>query len=371
MADKPHFLLDGKWWTNSDGSRISLKDMDGVTARHIYNLLVARADHLGTDYSLWLVNNRDSVEEPVVEWLGMMVDDLHGWLLNTPVMQALTRRIEACELPTSCWCGHSDADHITPADDPRPQCVGCSARPVGHGIIPEQTFHSIASLRPPNDHLKANHQGLPYDDKYRARRTEERRRHLAKIREDIATSTGLASNLTIDRPLPEFEPPEPQQGDEHLVFIVTTGYYSDFSIESAWVGDRVGAHRHAHLLGLKGERSVEIQEESNRSAGPVAVQLSEDPEILVVRYRTAVTSDSAQIRDMDCDLKIDRLSAVPKVTTDVRSREDRYGVRVGIEVATLGPIDQLERIRKVHSERLAEVRSAIVEHNPIPLINRD
>lgn len=374
-----HFLDDPDWWTDNQKNRHAIKDMEGDYAQNIYNLLIRKAGNVAAAYSLYLATitppdegtmASDAFEREVDDEMVAMQSNVYQWLTNKPVMQALRWRIDNQPLQAHCWCGHTKGDHITPGDDPRNLCIGCTRRPIGTAKVPNRAFHQIADVRPSDDELEANALGVRYDDKFKQAKADERRREAEAIREQAKTTYDLPANRLLDNPVPEFEPPADEEGDEYRVFIVTTGHYSDLSVDSVFVGDRVGAHRRAFLLGLRGDSTAEVTPwaDSGPNGRILTPGIKEDPEVIVANYRTRIAVDSGKIIDQQAQTKFVRFSFVePTKTTTEHLKPNTAtarGWRHEVEVSTVGPVSDIERIKKSHAERVAFVRAALIEGVP-------
>lgn len=373
-----HYLNDDEWWTDSNKVKHAISDMPADYAQNIYNLLTRKADKIAAEYSLYLARTTmpngdmaaDAVERAIDGEVAQMRDNVYLWLTSKPLMQALMWRMDIQPLKAACWCGHAAGDHIIPTDDPRPLCIGCTRRPIGTTAVPAEAFHRMDKVRPSDDELEANSRGVRYDDAFKDSKRRERAAEAERIREKASELTGLAANRVLDNPILEFEPVEAEEGDEYRVFLVTTGWYSDFGVESVFIGDRNGAYRRAHLLRLRGEDHVEVDDriDENHAKLDASRQLPDDPEVLIARYRTRVNTDGGNIIDMSAESKIVRQSDVEPTKTTVThitpTTATRWAWRHEVEIATQGPVSDLERIRKSHSERVAFVRAALIEGVP-------
>lgn len=374
-----HFLDDPDWWTDNQKTKHAIKDMPGDYAQNIYNLLVRKAGSLATSYSVYLASITmpdedsmafDSVDRAMTEEIEAMQANVYQWLTNKPLMQSLKWRIDNQPLQAHCWCGHSRTDHIAPTDDPRAICVGCTRRPIGTAKVPNRAFHRVASVRPSDDELEANATGVAYDDAFRQHKADQRAKEAARIREQVKTDYDLPANRTLDNPIPEYEPVAEEEGDEYRVFLVTTGYYSDRGVDSVFVGDRNGANRRVHLLKLKGEStaSIDVFDDSGRNAQMIPPGVREDPEVIIGNYRTRIAIETGRIIDQQAQTKLQRMSYVEPTRTTVEHRKPNVvtgrGWRHEVEVSTTGPASDIERIKKSHAERVAEVRAALIEGVP-------
>jgi hypothetical protein len=374
-----HFLDDPNWWTDNQNNRHAISDMPGDYAQNIFNLLVRKAEQLASSYTLYLASvtppvegsyAADRYEREVDGEIALMGDNVYEWLTNKPLMQALRWRIDAQPLSTHCWCGHAKTDHIQPNDDPRALCVGCTRRPIGTSKVPNRAFHTTADIRPSDDELEANATGVRFDDAFRKRKADARAKEAARIREQAKTDYDLPANRLLDNPVPEYEDVEPEDGDENRVFIVTTGCYSDFSIDSAFYADRNAAFRRAFFLTLRGESYAEVRVEADQGRNSMVVMpgVKEDPEVIVANYRTRISIDSGKIFDQQAQTKMVRMSYVEPTRTVVEQRTPQTvtarGWRHEVEVSTTGPVTDIERIKKSHAERVAFVRAALIEGSP-------
>jgi len=373
-----HFLDDPDWWTDNQKNRHAIKDMPGDYAQNIFNLLVRKAGPLAAAYSLHLASitppdegtvASDVFEREVTEETAAMEANVYQWLINKPLMQSLRWRIDNTPTRTPCWCGHADSDHLKPNDDPRAICVGCTRRPIGTAKVPNHAFHQIDKIRPSNDELEANALGVAYDLAFRQRKVDEKRREAQRIREQVKTSYDLPYNRLLDNPVPEYEPVAAEEGDEYRVFVVTTGSYSDYDIDSTFVGDRDGAYRRAHHLGLSYSTvQVETYGDSGRRAQVRTPEQADDPEVIVGNYRTRIAVDSGRVIDQQAQTKFVRKSYVEPTRTTVEHLKPNVvtgrGWRHEVEVSTTGPASDIERIKKSHAERVAFVRAALIEGVP-------
>ena len=94
----------------------------------------------------------------------------------------------------------------------------------------------------------------------------------------------------------------------------------------------------------------------------------EDLEVLIANYRTRVSVDTGSVIDQQVQTRTARKSQAPATATTVEhlgpNAVTRRGWRHEVEISTTGPVTDLERIRKSHSERVAIVRAALIEGIP-------
>lgn len=225
-----------------------------------------------------------------------------------------------------CWCGHVETEHGNG------RCGACIelGEDHPHGFTPDPAQGPTLPAAPIQ---------LPSVDEVTAAGVEYR--HVWQYTPD------------------ELRDPTEQPGDEHLVFIVTSGSYSDYGIRAVFVGNRAAAVQFADQYDRINTDKAEVEEHDDVGSGGRARVYY--PTYPVIQYTTTVRVSDASIMH-----SFDQTSLAQGNVVHVSTRAQLAVKGRLVEVVTMGSLDELIRVQKSHSERVAQIRVAIIQSEPIP-----
>lgn len=151
-----------------------------------------------------------------------------------------------------------------------------------------------------------------------------------------------------------------QPGDEHKVFIVTSGDYADYGIRKVFVGNREAAHLWAAQFDrCEGYGAAEVEEHEDDSADSAGAVKQYRTPFVVVKYRTDIAAETAKVtlNLATAQVSADRIN--PMVTDEYVVGNRRLPDYV--RITTTGQDADLATVDELHSARVANIRATIKE----------
>ena len=149
-------------------------------------------------------------------------------------------------------------------------------------------------------------------------------------------------------PLQDTSDVKQRPGDEHDVYLVTSGAGEDYTVESVFVGNRPAAYRYAAEFNRQGVGLASVEAEFDAAVGVVAAREYAEPYTRVT-YTTQVSRDTGTVLTRPVNVRVSQ-DGDPTVRVDTAHSDEI------VVVETSGPDHLLGEIRKTHRERINRVR---------------